>query len=62
MLDNRMCSDRRNLETRRNGLERRLNAAAVNMERRTGSDRRSITTRRIYNDRRRTAISYRDIA
>ena len=62
MLNQRSSSDRRGLETRRSGMDRRLNMMAVSEERRSGIDRRSMMDRRIYLDRRLTAISFRDIA
>jgi hypothetical protein len=61
MLDQRSSSDRRDLESRRNGMDRRLNIMAVSEERRSRFDRRSMTNRRIFMDRRMTAISFRDI-
>lgn len=62
MLDQRSSSDRRGLENRRSGMDRRLNIAAANEKSRSGIERRLMTDRRIYLDRRMTAISFRDIA
>ncbi len=62
MLDQRSSSDRRDQETHRSGMDRRLNMAAADEKRSYGNDRRSMTDRRIYMDRRMTAISFRDIA
>ena len=62
MLNQRTGYDRRGLETRRRGMDRRMHMSTVDENRRSRSERRSITNRRIYTDRRITAISFRDIA
>lgn len=61
MLNQRSSSDRRSLETRRRGMDRRLNVVAVSEERRYGIERRSMMDRRICLDRRMAAASFRDI-
>ena len=61
MLNQRIEFDRRRLEIRRHGTDRRLHTIAVNDKRRSRSERRSMTDRRIYQDRRMAAASFKDI-
>lgn len=61
MLDDRNDSDRRNLDGRRAGSDRRMAMVPVDIERRSSANRRSGFERRLGIDRRLAAYSYSHI-
>jgi hypothetical protein len=63
MLDQRSNSDRRDMDDRRQRMERRMQVVTVNLDRRrVGCARREVQQRRIHIDRRTAAATFLDIA